>query len=374
MCRRIAAAAALAAAVFIAAQSSQAARQATVSPPVAAPQAAQIVLPPQLETEKPATLAVLDSDGRLAAGVTVELPGGKKITTDATGRARFVVTSAAGPFVVQGVGGAPGTRARAVSMVVDHPAIPKGGSSLDLTVTGYPHVVALEDHIVVRGSGFRGDADLNHVTLGGQPALVMASSPVALVVQPGPETAFGSKEMIIEVAGRRSAPLALALLSLEITPPADGLAAGQRGNLIVHLNGTTQKVTMGVENLFGSAVGLMNGNFQRVTTTGGAQNLAFIPVRALRPGDFSVSLRVVTSAQDASALALARDEVVAARGLSEGAWTRAVDRLLVQLDRTKADDRGVSRLLDELEEMLSSNPPVGVLTHLREAWLDLIRD
>jgi hypothetical protein len=46
---------------------------------------AEIVLPPQLETEKPATLAVLDTEGRLLSGVSVDLPEGRQVRTDSTG-------------------------------------------------------------------------------------------------------------------------------------------------------------------------------------------------------------------------------------------------------------------------------------------------
>lgn len=374
MCRRITAAAALVAAVFLAAQALPAASQEPANPATQQRQiAAEIVLPPQLETEKPATLAVLDRDGRLAPGITVTLPGGKKVTTDATGRARFVVTSAPGPFVVEAEGAAPVTGVRASSIVIAHPPIPQGGSSLDVIVSSYPRVVALDDHIVVRGSGFRGDADANHAVLAGLPALVLASSPNSVVVQHGSGTTIGLKDLIIEVAGRRSGPLAITVVSLEITRPAGELAVGQKGSLIVHVNGTSEKVTLAVENLSGGAVGLVNGDFQRSTSTGGAQNVALIPLRALRAGGFSVSARIVTAVPDASTLALARGELVAARGAAPGDWVRAIDRALATLDNAGPDLRGVPRLLDEIEKMLSSEPSVEVEKYLRTAWLELVR-
>jgi hypothetical protein len=388
MHRRIAAAAALAAAVFLAPQFSRAAGQQPAAPAVPTvptvndrPSAAQIVLAPQLEAEKPATLAVLDRDGRLVSGVPVILSGGKRVTTDATGRARFVVTVPPGPFIAQILpsGATNGSQAanmqvQTSSTVIAHPAAPQGASSTDVNVSSYSRIVALDDHIVVRGSGFRGDADLNHVALGEQPALVLASSPESLVLQPGPGATIGTKDLIIEVAGRRSSPLAVTLVSLEITRPQGELAVGQRGNLTVHINGTTQKVTLAVENLSGGAVGLVNGNFQRVTSTGGAQNTAYIPLRALHAGGFSVSVRVVTVVPDAATLAIARSELVAARGLAAGAWIRALDRTLTMLDSAGPDLRGVPRLLDEIEKLLSGDPPIGVGKHLRLAWLELVRD
>jgi hypothetical protein len=375
MCRRIAAAAALVAAVFLAAQALPAAIQEPAKPAAQEGQiAAEIVLPPQLETEKPATLAVLDRDGRLAPGITVTLPGRKKVTTDATGRARFVVTSPPGPFVVEAEGATPVTGVRASSIVMAHSPAPQGGPSLDVVVSSYPRIVALDGHIVVRGSGFRGDADANHALLAGQPGLVLASSPNSVVVQHGPGTTLGLKDLTIEVASHRSGPLAITLVSLEITRPVGGLAVGQKGGLIVHVNGTSEKVTLAVENLSGGAVGLLNGDFQRATSTGGAQNVALIPLRALRAGGFSVSVRIVTTAAGAGTLTLARGELVAARGAAAGDWVRAIDRALVTLDNAGPDLRGVPRLLDEIEKMLSGEPPVEVENHLRTAWLDLVRD
>src|SRR5580704_15885746 len=129
MFRRIAAAAALAAAVFLAAQSLRAdGQQSIASVTQDGQEAAEIVLPPQLETEKPATLAVLDREGRLAPNITVTLPGGKKIITDSTGRARFVVTSAPGPYVVEADAGVPNAKLQAISIVIAHPSTPLGGS------------------------------------------------------------------------------------------------------------------------------------------------------------------------------------------------------------------------------------------------------
>lgn len=375
MWRRIAAAAALVAAVFIAAPSRRAAGQEPASPaPQVRPAVTEIVLPPQLETEKPATLAVLDRDGRLAAGVTVKLPDRRRVTTDSTGRARFVVTPAPGPFAVEVADSAPGAGVQASSIVVGHPATSQAGSSIDVVVSNYSRVVALDDHIVVRGSGFRGDADINRATLGGRPALVLASSPVALVLQPGAGAVLGPADLVIDVAGSKSGPLAVTLVSLEITPPTGQLAEGKNGELIVHVNGTGQKVPLAVENLSAGAVELLKGNFQRVTSSGGAQNTAVIALRAIRAGDFSVSVRVMTAAPDASVLALVRGELVAASGVATGDWVLPVDRALARLDEPGADARGVLHLQQQIEKMLSANPPAELQKHLRAAWLELVRN
>ena len=48
-----------------------------------------IVLPPRLMAGHPATLGVLGVDGKLAAGVQVDLGNGLRVTTDRNGRALF---------------------------------------------------------------------------------------------------------------------------------------------------------------------------------------------------------------------------------------------------------------------------------------------
>src|SRR5271166_658703 len=54
-----------------------------------APIPRQIILPTKLIAGAQATLAVLDSQGRLLPNITVELSGGQKVTTNVTGRAQF---------------------------------------------------------------------------------------------------------------------------------------------------------------------------------------------------------------------------------------------------------------------------------------------
>src|ERR1700719_1195128 len=66
---------------------------------VAAPRT--IVLPQTTIAGAPATLAVLDSAGRMLPDVAVELSGGQKVTTDSTGRALFVVPGEPGVLTAQ---------------------------------------------------------------------------------------------------------------------------------------------------------------------------------------------------------------------------------------------------------------------------------
>src|SRR5258707_4176116 len=49
-----------------------------------------LLLPRRIVSREPATLAVLDANGRLTPGVTVNFSNGDRLTTDTTGRALFV--------------------------------------------------------------------------------------------------------------------------------------------------------------------------------------------------------------------------------------------------------------------------------------------
>src|ERR1700722_5381256 len=66
------------------------------SPKARGPAPRSIILPPKMVVASPATLAVLDSAGRLLPDVVVDLSTGQKITTDITGRARFLAPPSPG--------------------------------------------------------------------------------------------------------------------------------------------------------------------------------------------------------------------------------------------------------------------------------------
>jgi hypothetical protein len=82
----------------------------------------------------------------------------------------------------------------------------------------------------------------------------------------------------------------------------------------------------------------------------------------------------MTAAPDASVLALVRGELVAASGVATGDWVLPVDRALARLDQPGADSRGVLHLQQQIEKMLSANPPAELQKHLRAAWLELVRN
>src|ERR1700736_5080076 len=145
--------------------------------PPAASAARILLLPRSIVSGERATLAVLDVNGRLTPGVGVKFSNGDRLTTDATGRALFVAPL--NPGVISAViSGRPGR----VYTTILSPTEVAAPASLQVSLA--PRIASLSDRFEVSGSGFCGDADANQVTIGGQSALVLASSPTSLDVLP----------------------------------------------------------------------------------------------------------------------------------------------------------------------------------------------
>src|SRR5213595_1671896 len=128
-----------------------------------------LLLPRRIVSGERATLAVLDVDGRLTPGVTVNFSNGDRLKTDATGRALFVAPL--NPGVIFGsIAGRPGQVATAILS-------PSEAASASIEVSSAPRVASLTDRFEIFGKGFCGDADSSQVTIAGQRAIVLASSP-----------------------------------------------------------------------------------------------------------------------------------------------------------------------------------------------------
>lgn len=373
MTKRNVTAAALAAAVCILGLASPM-QAAQVNPPGAqqaqAPQEmkrpSEIVLPQLLETGKPATLAVIDSEGSLTSGVTVTLSTGRQVTTDASGRARFVVTSQPGPFFAE----ISGTEVRASSLVVATPAT----SSAEIVVSDFPRVAALNEHFSVHGSGFRGDPEMIHATLGGRPVLVLACSPVSMVIQPGTDVGPGPAKLTLEIAGKQITPVSITMVTLQIEWPGPKLAVGKKGQLLVHVTGTDERLALVVRNLSANNIELAGGDVQRVTSSGGPRNVATITMRAIDAGNFAVTVRLMPTSAGALDVALIRAELLAARELVPTRdWQKAIDAAVANLENMNSNRHGFQRVLEDVERMLSANPPPEIAKHLQTAWLALLR-
>lgn len=331
------------------------------NPPEKAP-GATIVLPAKLVAGQKATLAVLDAEGRLAPGAVVAFTGGEHVLTDATGRLTFTAPSQAGVLLAR----LPGRGVSASTTVIAPSPSPPDG----VQIADYPRVISLFDRFVVDGSGFRGEADGNRVMLGNQPALVLAASPVTLVALPGPRATEGPAQLLVEVGGRSPGPVPVTLVSVELHSPNKQLAPGEKGKLTVRLRGTDQRLPVEVRNLSPEVVELVRGNLQRVISSGGPGNTAEIELLGMRPGDFSVSVRLVPSASGLPDLETARQHLLAARQIAPAEWLERLDRVLRRLDR---DPQEVSKIRDELEKMLAEPPPGEFGRRIEAAWRELLK-
>jgi IPT/TIG domain-containing protein len=252
-----------------------------------------IILPPKIVAGAEATLAVLDSQGRLLPRIAVELPDGQKVTTGATGRAMFKAPNQAGRMIAN----ISSHRIHASATVVAlegaaSQATPQGGSRV-AAVLSYPHVVALHDRFTLEGSGFRGAADSNHVYLNGDPCLIVASSSVSMVALPGPSVPVGDVTLHVTVAGTEAGQFPISAVQLEFSGPEEAVNAGATGELTLRARGTTEPLVLEVRNGSPGVIQLSKGNVQRVKTSGGDENIAPVEVKFVTDGNYSVSARLV---------------------------------------------------------------------------------
>ena len=294
--------------------------------------AVRIVLPARVVAGQRGTLAVLGVDGRLAPNVTIELGSGQRVTTDATGRALFAAPSTGGVLVAK----ASGVSAAALvdSTGPEDTATPE---SLSLAT-----VASLREPFSICGRRFRPDADLNHVRLNGEPALVMASSPECLAVLPNAKTAPGMAKISVQTpSGQWTSQVTL--VSLEPQFPRPALVPGEKGHLFVNLLGSDQPLRVAVGNQTPGVLRFVKGDAQELTTTGGAQNFASVEVEAIQSGDFSLGAQLLPPPDEDAA----QRYLEAAVSLADKAVQRDLDRLSKELGRHP-------RNLDQLRRSLNS--------------------
>jgi hypothetical protein len=253
-----------------------------------------ILLPTEVVAGAPAMLAVLDSQGRLLADVTVELSDGQKITTDETGRALFRGPEQLGALTAKTAN----SEASATATVVASGHIGTTGTSPaqpgTIHVVSYPKILAIHDRFAVEGSGFQGIADSNHISLNGNPCLIVASSPVSLVALPGPHAPVGGVTLRVAVGGMEAGQFAVAAVLLDFTGPAEAMDAGSNGKLTLHAHGTTEPLLVEIRNGSPGVIQLSKGNVQRVKTSGGEDNVAPVDVKFVSGGNYLVSARLVS--------------------------------------------------------------------------------
>ena len=324
-------------------------------------QAATIVLPRIVVAGRSAMLAVLDAQGALLPGAEVEFLGGAKVTTDATGRATFTAPAEAGVFVAQSGG------ARASASVIRPQEPPPDG----VQVTESPQLISLHEPFSVGGWGFRGETEGTRAWLGEQPALVLAASPVALVVQPSPRTSPGATQLMIEAGGRSPGPVTITVVSLEVSAEKQQLAPKEKARLTIRAQGSEQRLEVEVRNATPDVVKLPEGaEVLRLKTPGGAQNAAEVELEGRRTGDFSVSVRLIPPVAGLPDVEAARLKLLDARRIAPTTWWGRLEALIRRLENNPQD---APKVRTELEKMLAEKPPGELAQLIEAAWLILLK-
>lgn len=230
-----------------------------------------------------ATLAVLDVNGRLTPGVTIQFSNGDKVMTDQTGRALFVAPLMQGPLFAS-IAGRPGRVATAI--------LPSQEAGKNARVELAPRIASVADRFELTGTGFCGDADKNEVTVGGQSALVLASSPDALVVLPPLELAPGLADVSVSCGKEGAVRLQVLFVELKLEADTSALQPGQNRTLRVSVLGTQEKVSLEARNLSPEVADLAGGNLARKVSSGGEANSAEFQVTGKKHGKFLISIRL----------------------------------------------------------------------------------
>jgi hypothetical protein len=252
-----------------------------------------IILPHRVVAGAQASLAVLDASSRLLPGITVALPGGQTVKTDATGRALFTGPAVSGDWTAT----IPGTAISADTAAVGpdapeaHPAA-EGGLPV-AKVISYPRALSIHERFEITGVGFRGAADANRAFLGDERCLVLAASPVSLIVLPGPGTPIGETSLRITVPGIEVGRFPVSTVLLDFSGPAETPAAGSEGRLTLHVHGSAQPLRVEVHNSSPRIIQFPAGNSQRLVTSGGEPNTAAVELKFLAPGDYIATARLL---------------------------------------------------------------------------------
>jgi len=262
-----------------------AASGAAQQPAPAASGARILLLPRRIVSGERATLAVLDVNGRLTPGVTVNFSNGDRLTTDATGRALFVAPL--NPGVI--FGSIAGRAGRVATAILS----PSEAASASIEVSSASRVASLTDRFEIFGKSFCGDADANQVTVAGQPAFVLASSPTALAVLSPSDLQPGSAAVEVSCAKRRSRPFSVTFVGLQLEADSSPLKPGEHRALTVRVRGTTAKIALEARNLAPDIAELSGGNPVRASSSGSAENIARFEVVGRKNGSFLISIRLV---------------------------------------------------------------------------------
>jgi hypothetical protein len=256
-------------------------------PPGTTSAARTLLLPQRIVSGERATLAVLDAGGRLVPGASVAFSNGDHVKTDGTGRALFVAPLSPGVIF-----GSIEKRSGRVTTVI---LTAEEASASAIEISSTPRAAILTDRFEILGKGFCGDADANRVTIVGQPAVVLASSPAALVVLPPDELSPGPAAVEISCAKRQAPAFSITFVELTLKADTSPLRPGERRTLTVHVRGATEKVSLEARNLAPKVAELAGGNPVERASSGGPENVARFEVIGQKSGNFLISIRLVPS-------------------------------------------------------------------------------
>lgn len=246
-----------------------------------------LVLPKRIVGGETATLAVLDVNGRLTPGATVNFSNGDKVVTNATGRALFAAPVNPG-VIYATISSRPG---RVYTTILTAAEV----KSSSLQVSGAPQFASLADRFELPGTGFCGDADANSVRVAGKPALVLASSSAALIVLPPSDVAPGPANVETSCGKRSAPPFSITFVDLSLAADSSPLAPGEHRTLTVDVRGTAAKVPLEARNLSPKVADLSGGNPAKVSSSGGTENAARFELIGRERGNFVISVRLLPS-------------------------------------------------------------------------------
>jgi len=327
---------------------------------------ATLVLPHKVYAGQAATLAVLDANGALLPGAVVEFSGGETLTTDSTGRAKFTV-----PTLPEGVRSGvlsvrvPASNLRGTTIV----GLPADDAPKEIRLGEVPVVAALHDRFTITGTGFPGDADAVRVTIGSEPALVLAASPVTLVLMTAPRTPPGPAQIAVASGDAKSAPQPITIVVLEITFDRPRFAPKEKGMLTVRVRGSEQPQEIELRNLAPQILRMEKADVLRIRTGGGSDNFAAVEVEGRAAGEFLVSARLIPMAAGLPDTEAALQHLrLARRGAPEG-WGPRLDPIIRRIEDNPQD---VPRIRIELEKLLAASPPAETGRLIEAAWRALL--
>jgi len=246
-----------------------------------------LLLPRTIISGERATLAVLDANGRLTPRAAVVFSNGDRLITDATGRALFVAPL--NPGIIRG--SIAGREGHIPVTILSQ----EETAATAIQVTSVPKIASLADRFEITGHGFCGDADANQITVSGDPAFILASSPTSLVVLPPADLQPGRASVDISCAKRNGPPLEIVFVALTLEADSSPLAPGVRRQLTVRVRGTRDKVTLEAKNLAPDIAELQGGNPLQSSSSGGWENLAHFEIVGRKRGSFQISIRLLNS-------------------------------------------------------------------------------